>query len=86
MITKTLDISTIHIPKDYIFHINKFILAEYDTGFFCWIPDLNDIDIPVPDWFKDIVNLAIDNGVTYICIHDEGTVVDYLDQFSNDWE
>ena len=85
MIQKFFDVSTVHMPYSMAYKdssVNDYLIANYDEGFFAWIPGGEELD-ELPEWFRDICELAIQDDCHRIRVDADGEVYDELKLY--DW-
>ena len=81
MFQKFFDVSTIHMPSSNAYEELYCVIADYDEGFFAWIPSGEDFD-DLPEWFRDICELALEDECQRIRVDADGEVYDGLKQYN----
>jgi len=81
---KVFDISTCHIPNQYILnHVTpSIVVAEYLEGWYCWIP-IKEEFYQYPLWLVNIFLLALSEHCHYIRFDADGEI--YLELPKFDW-
>lgn len=81
MIQKFLDVSTIHMPSSNAYEELDCVIADYDEGFFAFVPMADEI-VDAPEWFREMCELAIQNDCQRIRVDSCGEEYDELKKYN----
>ena len=80
---KFFDVSTIHVPSSNAFDDIDCVIAEYNEGWFLYIPfDPHEIKL-LPNWLQAIFEKALYDNCWFVRIDADGEQYDNLKTF--DW-